>query len=97
MNDQPGQAIATLQTENERVIVTEWRFPPGTATGHHVHAYDYVVVPMIGGALTIAEDDGTRHQKTIVTGQSYAGPKGVSHDVINETGAEIVFVEIELK
>ena len=26
-------AIATVQVENERVKVTEWRFAPGAATG----------------------------------------------------------------
>lgn len=92
-----GQAIATVQQENDRVRVTEWRFPPGTATGHHVHEYDYVVVPILGGTLTIAEDDGTRNPSPIVTGRSYARGKGVSHDVINDTDAEICFIEVEIK
>ena len=32
-------AIPTVQLETERVIVTEWRFPPGAETGHHVHGH----------------------------------------------------------
>ena len=39
-------AKPTVQVENERVIVTEWRFPPGSHTGWHRHNHDYVVVPI---------------------------------------------------
>ena len=48
------KAIPTVQVENARVIVTQWRFPPGAETGHHVHAHDYVVVPMTSGLLKAA-------------------------------------------
>jgi hypothetical protein len=34
------KAIPTVQIDNDRVIVTEWRFAPGTDTGHHVHGHD---------------------------------------------------------
>ncbi|HCG30209.1 MAG TPA: cupin, partial [Chloroflexi bacterium] len=47
-NTRPA-AVATRQIENERVIVTEWRFAPGAHTGWHRHEYDYVVVPMTTG------------------------------------------------
>ncbi len=39
------KAVATVQVDNERVRVTEWRFAPGAETGEHVHRMDYVVVP----------------------------------------------------
>ena len=45
------KAIPTVQIDNDRVIVTEWRFAPGADTGHHVHGHDYVVVPMTTGIL----------------------------------------------
>jgi len=32
------QATSIAQVNNDRVIVTEWRFAPGAETGHHVHA-----------------------------------------------------------
>ncbi|MGB5327190.1 MAG: cupin, partial [Gammaproteobacteria bacterium] len=35
-------AKPTVQLENDRVIVTEWRFAPGAETTWHRHAYDYV-------------------------------------------------------
>ena len=52
------QAVGTKQVENERVIVTEWRFAPGAETGWHRHGHDYVVVPLVTGKLMI--DDGKR-------------------------------------
>ncbi|GAB5470312.1 MAG: cupin domain-containing protein [Rhodospirillales bacterium] len=90
-------ATATQQIDNERVRVTEYRFAPGSETGHHVHAFDYVVVPILGGTLTMTDDSGAASQATLVLGQSYNRPAGVSHNVINDTDSEIAFVEIELK
>jgi hypothetical protein len=37
-------AKGTLQIDDDRVRVTEWRFAPGAATGHPWHEHDYVVV-----------------------------------------------------
>ena len=93
---QPPLAKPTVQLENERVIVTERRFPPGGHTGWHRHNHDYVVVPLTTGELQIF--DG---QKTVPAplraGVSYARQAGVEHDVINANSFEFVFVEIELK
>lgn len=97
MQQQRDQAIATLQIENEQIRVTQYRFPPGSETGHHVHEYDYVVVPIIGGQLTMTDDEGKASHAEIKFGISYNRPAGVSHNVINETDAEIAFVEVELK
>jgi quercetin dioxygenase-like cupin family protein len=55
-----AQAIPTVQIENERVIVTEWRFAPGAETGWHTHGHDYVVVPMTHGTLLLETDEGRR-------------------------------------
>ena len=91
-----GQATATVQTETPEVRVTEWRLRPGTATGHHRHEYDYVVVPMTDGELTLVTSGG-RGTGTLKVGQSYFRKAGVEHDVLNETAREIVFIEIEVK
>lgn len=89
-------AVSTRQFETERVIVTEWRFPPGGHTGWHTHAYDYVVVPMTTGALLLDTPSG-EVQADLASGQSYGRDKGVEHDVINDNPFEFVFVEIEVK
>ena len=94
--DQRPLAKPTVQTENDRVIVTEWRFPPGSHTGWHKHMHDYVVVPITTGELHIF-DGKTTVSAPLRAGVSYARQTGVEHDVINPNSFEFVFVEIELK
>jgi quercetin dioxygenase-like cupin family protein len=89
-------ATFAVQVENERVIVTQWRFAPGAETGHHVHAHDYVVVPMTAGKLRLVEPTGVREVE-LMAGASYARPAGVSHNVVNANDYEFCFIEIELK
>ncbi len=89
-------ATSTPLIDNDRVRVTEWRLASGTATGHHRHAWDYVVVPLSDGELTIRDAEGT-HAAPLVRGAPYYRGAGVEHDVINQGAKEIVFVEIEVK
>jgi quercetin dioxygenase-like cupin family protein len=89
------KATAHPQVRNERVIVTEWRFEPGAETGAHVHAHDYVVVPLTSGTLRLEEPDGVRDVH-LQAGASYARPAGVAHNVINANAFEFRFVEVEL-
>ena len=88
-------AVPTVQLDNGAVRVTEWRFAPGAATGHHRHEYPYVVVPMTSGRLTSTSADGISTAE-LRTGQAYARPAGVEHDVRNANSFEFVFVEIEI-
>ena len=90
------QAVATVQVDDDRVRVTEWRFAPGAATGHHRHALDYVVVPLTTGRLRIMTAGGETTAE-LVTGQAYSRGAGVEHDVRNPNPFEFVFVEIEIK
>jgi quercetin dioxygenase-like cupin family protein len=90
------QAIPTVQIDNLRTTVTEWRFAPGADTGHHVHAMDYIVVPLTTGMLRLEEPGGVREVQ-LTAGVSYTRPAGVAHNVINANDYEFVFVEIELK
>ncbi|MBM3598105.1 MAG: cupin [Alphaproteobacteria bacterium] len=90
------KAVPTVQVDNERVRVTEWRFPPGGATGYHRHEYDYIVVPMTTGMLSMTGPQGDG-QALLTTGKSYFRQAGVEHDVINSNPFEFVFVETELK
>jgi beta-alanine degradation protein BauB len=90
------KATATLQLENERVIVTEYRFAPGAETGYHVHAHDYVVVPLTAGVLRLDEPEGTREARLEV-GVSYARTAGVAHNVVNVNDFDFRFLEVELK
>ncbi|MFJ6837029.1 cupin domain-containing protein [Streptomyces sp. NPDC091209] len=90
-------ARPTLQYEDAQVRVTRWDFEPGTATGYHVHAYDYVVVPVTDGHIRALGPDGAGTDSVLEAGQSYARPAGGAHDVVNIGAAHLAFVEIELK
>lgn len=92
----PVKAVPTVQVDNDRVIVTEWRFAPGAETGHHVHARDYVVVPMTSGTLRLVEPGGVR-DVALEAGKSYARLAGVAHNVVNVNAYDFSFIEIELK
>jgi quercetin dioxygenase-like cupin family protein len=90
------KAQPTVQVDNERVKVTEWRFAPAAETGWHRHAYDYVVVPMTTGKLLL--HDGKKETLADLTaGGAYYRPVGVEHNVMNANEFEFVFVEIEFK
>jgi quercetin dioxygenase-like cupin family protein len=89
-------ATSSIQVDNERVLVTQWRFAPGAETGHHVHGLDYVVVPLTTGTLRLVEPGGVRDVQ-LTAGQSYARLTGVAHNVVNVNDFDFSFVEIELK
>lgn len=90
-------AVPTVQVDNERVIVTAWRFAVGAETGPHRHEHDYVVVPLVDGHVRIVGPDGTTSEAFMARGGSYARPAGVEHNVINANPFEFEFVEIELR
>ncbi|MDJ0607717.1 MAG: cupin domain-containing protein [Kiloniellales bacterium] len=88
------EAVPEVQHDDGRVRVTKWNFAPGAETGWHRHEYNYIVVPVTTGALTIVSAEGeTRSELTI--GQSYARKVGVEHNVINRNDFPFAFVEIE--
>lgn len=91
------KAIPTVQVDNARVRVTEWRFAPGAHTGYHRHEYDYVVVPQTTGQLRMVGPDGAETFADLIAGSSYFRPAGVEHDVFNAHDGEFVFVEVEIR
>lgn len=93
--DRP-RAVPTVQIDDDRTIVTEWRFAPGAETGWHRHGLDYIVVPMTTGRLLAETADGDT-AVSLTRGVSYARPEGVEHNIVNINDFEFVFVEIELK
>ena len=90
------RAEGKLLQETERVIITEWRLPPGSETGWHRHAHDYVVVCLTAGKL-LAETANGNVETELAMGQAYARPVGVEHNIVNPNAGEFAFIEIELK
>ena len=91
------QAVPTVQVDNARVKVTEWRFSVNAETGWHRHGMDYVVVPMTSGSLLLEGPGGTETIVPLTAGVSYARQTGVEHNVVNASPHEFVFIEIEVK
>ena len=89
-------AQSTVMVDNERVIVTEWRFAPNAETGWHRHEYDYVVVPQTTGTLLLEGKDAER-TAALISGQPYFRPAGVEHNVVNANEFDFVFIEVEIK
>ena len=90
-------AKPTVQIDNAKVRVTEWRFAPGAETGFHTHGMDYVVVPLGDGRLKLVDGQGKESFADLKHGVSYTRHTGVHHNVINANSYEFAFVEIELK
>lgn len=93
----PLQATPTIQVDNDRVRVTEWRFAPGAETGFHIHGMDYVIVPSGDGQLKLVSPEGVESFADLKHGVSYFRNAGVHHNVINANDFEYAFVEIEIK
>src|SRR3954447_27009883 len=91
-----GSAKATVFIDNDRVIVTEYRFAPGDNTGWHLHGHDYVVVPLMDGKVKLSTKDGESFAE-MKKGAPYFRKEGVEHDVISANEGEFAFIEIELK
>lgn len=91
-----GTARATVIIDNERVIVTEYRFRPGDNTGWHRHGHDYVIVPTTDGKVKLLTADGESSGE-MKQGVPYFRSEGVEHDVVNAGDADLAFIEIELK
>ena len=88
-------ATSVVHVENDRTRVIEWIFEPGAETGHHVHGYDYVIVPITSGTIRLVDSEGQR-DVVLQPGSSYFRRAGVSHNVFNVGSSELRFVEVEL-
>ena len=97
-NSIPGrpQATAALLIDDETVRVTRWDFEPGAETGHHVHAFDYVVVPLTPCHFLLQES-GTERRTDAYAGQPYRREAGVAHNVVNGGSLRMSFIEVEYK
>ncbi|MDQ2758642.1 MAG: cupin [Actinomycetota bacterium] len=89
-------ATSTTTIDDDRIRVTTWTFPtPGDSTGPHRHQYDYIVIPVTGGRLSVTTPDGEVHHMTQVAGVPYLGTAGTTHTVTTLEADPLTFVEIE--
>jgi beta-alanine degradation protein BauB len=71
-------AKSDVQVDTPEVRVTEWRLAPGSATGHHIHEMDYVIVPVTTGEMTIVAPGGERSKAQLSIGKSYSAKRALS-------------------
>ena len=90
------KAVFSVQVDNDRTTVRQWTFAPGSETGWHIHAHDFIVVPQTKGTLLLQTIDG-KSLKKLTLGSSYFKNAGIEHNAINAEDGEIVLLEIELK
>ena len=90
-------ARSEIRADDDYVRVTTWTFEDGDDTGCHRHEYEYVVVPVTGGAFEVIEADGTTREMIQEAAVPYRGQAGTEHNVINRSGRAVVFVDVELK
>ena len=88
-------ANAKVLVKNNNVIVTEWSFGVGDSTGHHIHKYNYIVVPMLDGELKIIDKDNKEKISKLTKGGAYYREKGVEHNVFNNNDFPYSFIEVE--
>ena len=89
-------ANANVLIDNDKVKVIEWSFEVGDSTGHHIHEYNYIVVPMLDGELRIVDKDNNETISKLTKGGAYYREKGVEHNVLNNNNIPYSFIEIEL-
>jgi len=90
------RAISESLVNDERVIVTKWSLPSGAETDHHTHGYDYLVIYLTDGTLTV-ETEGQIIEAPISKHTVTSRPAGVSHNVSNRSSGVVEFIEVELK
>lgn len=89
-------AKPVVHIDQGRIRATEWRFEPGAETGWHIHGHDYTVVPLTDGELLIEEPGGGARTAPLVRHAPYSRMAGVHHNVINNGGQPLSFLEIEV-
>ncbi len=90
------QAKSEILVDDMRVIATKWTLPPGSETGQHTHALDYVVVYLNDRVLTVLVE-GDEVDAPVSKEMTTSRPAGVSHNILNRSAASVSFIEIELK
>lgn len=82
---------------NNIVKVSKFTLKPKGSTGFHLHALDYVIIPITDGNLKLIDKTKQESFATLKAGNPYFRKKGVEHNVINIGTKTITFIEVEIK
>jgi hypothetical protein len=88
------------QFDNDRAVSWKSVIPPHTESTLHRHDRFRTIIGVVGGDLTTVDAAGRKTVTHYDTGKAYwqePMPPGAMHKDVNETGAAIELVVIELK
>ena len=88
---------SVVMIDDARVVVSRFDFAPGAETGWHRHGHDYVITAITDCQMLIEEHGGVTRRVLVAAGTAYRRDAGVEHNVVNDGGVAMRFVEVELK
>jgi quercetin dioxygenase-like cupin family protein len=88
---------SVVLVDDDRVRVTRFDFAPGAETGWHRHGHDYVITAVTDCPMLLEEPGGGSRRVLVPAGSAYRRSEGVEHNVVNDGGGPMSFVEVELK
>lgn len=86
-----GQPIAYLRTDRPEITSWSVEIAPGGEAGRHMHQVP-TYVHVLEGTLTVALDDGTRHE--VKAGQAFLEVTNTWHNGLNLTAAPVKFLVV---
>ncbi|MCI6255767.1 cupin domain-containing protein [Pseudoflavonifractor sp. HCP28S3_F10] len=75
--------------ENNKILFGT--LEPGASVGYHLHETDSEIIYILRGHGTVRYDEGSEQVRE---GQCHYCPKGHSHGLINDSGADLVFFAV---
>jgi mannose-6-phosphate isomerase-like protein (cupin superfamily) len=91
-----GATDVVVIEDSARVRIMRYTLAPGAATGWHVHALDYVIVPYCDCRVRVETKTGLIEAE-MWKDKPYFSSAGAEHNVVNAMDAPLSFLEIELK
>ena len=92
-----ASATATQMIDDARTRVTRFEFAAGAETGWHTHEFDYVITAVTDCEMLLEENGGQSREVFVPAGTAYRRDAGITHNVVNDGGGPMAFVEVELK
>ena len=85
------------EINNNIVKVNKFTLNPKGSTGFHLHALDYVIIPITDGCLKLINKNKHESFANLKAGKPYFRKKGIEHNVVNIGSKTIIFIEVEIK
>lgn len=88
--------ISTTFNELDTATLSRHTLAPGQTTGMHQHRFDYVVVPLSDGTVTIDTEGGST-AFSMQRATPYSRKAGITHSLTNTGSSVVDFIEVEFR